>query len=592
MDGRLLRAARFLPTDIAGTLAAVPVNMPAAFRPLFILLFLSLICARAEDAAPDATPVRTLLIQAINAGFMEQEAMILKLADTGDTSLIPLMEDWKDGKYYHYWPDDADDPVVVLPIAKEEASPDSEPRTLRIIETGELMMDASGKPITALLEDMDLIYASRVARRQIQKAIHYIGLNAADPEVRIEAADSLGLRQDAEYLEALSKRLEREDNDAVIEALNEAIAMTQLSHGDKAEKLAAIEMLGELKSQAAVGKLQAIKRELDKTPSSDWKAADIKVLDKAIRSIENHIQLVIYWETAFQGISLGAVLVVVALGLAITFGLMGVINMAHGEMIAIGAYATYITQEILVSVAGEVTWVREWYFLLAIPFSFFLAALAGLGLERGVIRFLYKRPLESLLATWGVSWVLQQVFRLVFGAANRQVNSPSWLVGTLEVGDVGLGYNRIFVIFFAAVIIIGTWLLMSKTPLGLSIRAVMQNPQMAASMGISTARVRMITFAFGSGLAGLAGAFLSQIGSVGASLGQTYIIDSFMVVVAGGVGNLLGTILSAFGIGLTDQILQPSLGPVMGRITVLVAIILFLQWKPGGLFPAKTRSLD
>ncbi|MGE9295811.1 MAG: ABC transporter permease subunit, partial [Puniceicoccales bacterium] len=188
--------------------------------------------------------------------------------------------------------------------------------------------------------------------------------------------------------------------------------------------------------------------------------------------------------------------------------------------------------------------------------------------------------------------ILQQGFRLVFGAANRQVNSPSWLLGNIEIFDITFGYNRIFVIGFAALIVLGTWLLMSKTPMGLSVRAVMQDPEMASAMGIRIDRVRMMTFAFGSGLAGLAGVFLSQIGSVGSNLGQSYIVDSFMVVVVGGVGNIFGTVISALGIGVTDQALQPALGPVMGRITVLAIIIIFLQWKPGGLFPSNSRSLD
>jgi urea transport system permease protein len=210
-----------------------------------------------------------------------------------------------------------------------------------------------------------------------------------------------------------------------------------------------------------------------------------------------------------------------------------------------------------------------------------------------VIRFLYRRVLESLLATWGVSLIMQQLFRLVFGANNVQVNSPSWLLGNFTVSDVILGYNRIFVIAFAILIVAGTWMLLTKTPLGLFIRAVIQDRDMAACMGVPTERVNMLTFAFGSGLAGLAGAFLSQIGNVGPSLGQSYIIDSFMTVVVGGVGSIAGTVVSAVGIGCSDQVLQQVLGsPVLGKIMVLVVIILFLQWKPGGFFPTRSRSLD
>jgi urea transport system permease protein len=222
-----------------------------------------------------------------------------------------------------------------------------------------------------------------------------------------------------------------------------------------------------------------------------------------------------------------------------------------------------------------------------------MAALAGLVLERLVIRFLYRRPLESLLATWGVSLVMQQCFRMVFGANNVQVNSPSWLLGHFTFDDILFGYNRIFVIVLAILIVAATWLLLTKTPLGLLIRSVMQNRDMAACMGVRTTRVNMLTFAFGSGLAGLAGAFLSQIGNVGPSLGQNYIVESFMTVVVGGVGSIIGTVYSALGIGTSDEVLQQLLGsPVMGKIIVLGVIILFLQWKPGGLFSTRSRSLD
>jgi len=306
------------------------------------------------------------------------------------------------------------------------------------------------------------------------------------------------------------------------------------------------------------------------------------------------------------------VLLVVALGLAITFGLMGVINMAHGEMIAIGAYTCYVVQNVFgdgfvtnvalpfnINIPIHIPGIHatgglyESYFLFAIPLAFVMAAIAGIILERCIIQFLYSRPLESLLATWGVSLFMQQCFRLVFGANNVQVNSPRWLLGSFYLSDVGLGYNRVFVIAFAVLIVVGVWLLLTKTPLGLLIRAVMQNRAMASCMGVRTSRVNMMTFALGSGLAGLAGAFLSQIGNVGPSLGQSYIVDSFMTVVVGGVGNIVGCIYSALGIGTADQVLQQVFGsPVVGKITVLICIILFLQWKPGGLFPTRSRSLE
>jgi urea transport system permease protein len=277
-------------------------------------------------------------------------------------------------------------------------------------------------------------------------------------------------------------------------------------------------------------------------------------------------------------------------------------------MIAIGAYTTYVVQSVFgsglpLAIFNKINvnlpglnaqgWFYDSYFLFALPLSFLVAALCGILLERTVIRFLYRRPLESLLATWGVSLVLQQIFRLTFGANNVPVSSPSWLSGNWTVNDIIFGWNRVFVIGFAIAIVFGLTLLLKKTPLGLLIRAVMQNRGMAACMGVRTERVNMMTFALGSGLAGLAGAFLSQLGNVGPSLGQAYIVDSFMTVVVGGVGNLIGTVISALGIGMLDQSLQQILSnPVIGKILVLVGIILFLQWRPAGMFVTKSRSLE
>jgi len=281
--------------------------------------------------------------------------------------------------------------------------------------------------------------------------------------------------------------------------------------------------------------------------------------------------------------------------------------MAHGEMIAVGAYTTYIVQNVFgsglslspfgfsISLPGlnATGLAYESYFIVALPLSFLAAAAVGIALERGIIQFLYRRPLESLLATWGVSLMLQQLFRLIFGANNVQVSSPSYLSGNWTFFDIIFGWNRLFVIGFAVVIVAGVWLVLTKTSLGLLIRAVMQNRGMASCMGVRTERVNMLTFGLGSGLAGLAGAFVSQIGNVGPSLGQNYIVDSCMTVVVGGVGSIAGTVISASSIGLADQSLQQILGnPVLGKICVLIAIILFLQWRPAGIFVTRSRSLD
>ena len=329
-----------------------------------------------------------------------------------------------------------------------------------------------------------------------------------------------------------------------------------------------------------------------KTEPGKWGRETLDAAHGAVVAIEGYLAWGNLFGTAFRGLSLSAVLLVAALGLAITFGLMGIINMAHGEVMMVGAYTAYVTQNLFVHWFGQGGVGFDFYFVAALPVAFVVAGCVGLALERGIIRFLYRRPLESLLATWGVSLVLQQLFRHIFGAANVQVSSPSWLSGSWVINDVLLAYNRIFVILFGVAIVWGSYLLLTRTSMGLQIRAVMQNRAMASCLGVRTDRVNMLTFAFGSGLAGMAGACLSQIGNVGPSLGQNYIVDCFMVVVLGGVGNIFGTVYASLGVGVTDQILQPWLGAVMGKITVLAAIILFLQWRPAGLFVTRSRNLE
>jgi urea transport system permease protein len=448
-----------------------------------------------------------------------------------------------------------------------------------------LVPDPAGK--------LEVSRPDRSLRRDLKRLVDVIDLASADETTRIEAALKLGKSQNPEYLPELRERLPKQTSPKTARAFAEAIAISELVNGTPAEVSAAIATLGRLKSLPAKGFLEALLRTLEAGGDDPNSAAQAAAASEAIKAIDAHQQVMENFGTAFRGLSLGSVLLVVCFGLAITFGLMGVINMAHGEFMAIGGYTVYVIQNLFARQFGDTSATYQWYFVAAIPCAFLTAALAGALLERGVIQFLYRRPLESLLATWGVSMILQQLFRLQFGAANVQVASPAWLSGNIDVAGVGMSYSRLFVIGFAVAIMILTWLLLTKTRLGLHVRATMQNRTMAASLGVPSARVNMMTFAFGSGLAGLAGAFLSQIGNVGPSMGQAYIVDSFMVVVIGGVGNLIGAAVSSIGIGSVDQVLQSAYNdPVMGKITVLVAIILFLQWKPGGLFPSRSRSLD
>jgi urea transport system permease protein len=289
------------------------------------------------------------------------------------------------------------------------------------------------------------------------------------------------------------------------------------------------------------------------------------------------------------GLSLGSVLLLAAVGLAITFGVMGVINMAHGELIMLGAYTTFLTQELI---RNHAPWLFDWSLLIAAPAAFLVAGGMGVAIERGIVRFLYGRPLETLLATWGVSLILQQTVRTLFGPSNREVGNPSWMSGSFQVGEMLITWNRFYIIIFALVVFAGLLTLLRRTSFGLEMRAVTQNRPMAAEMGIRTARVDALTFGLGAGIAGLAGVALSQIDNVSPNLGQSYIIDSFLVVVFGGAGNLWGTFAAAFSLGIANKFLEPYVGAVLGKILILVFIILFIQKRPRGLFPQRGRAVE
>jgi urea transport system permease protein len=332
---------------------------------------------------------------------------------------------------------------------------------------------------------------------------------------------------------------------------------------------------------------------LAKKPDGSYLEADADVraaMADSAHSIKRHLTILDWAGNVFYGISLASVLLLAALGLAITFGLMGIINMAHGELLMIGAYATYMVQAVFKHFfPGAI----DAYVLVAIPVAFVVAALVGMVLERSVIRWLYGRPLETLLATWGISLILQQLVRSIFGAQNVEVSNPSWMTGGVTVfGGLVLAYNRIVIIIFAIGVMALVWVLLNRTRLGLFVRAVTQNRRMAACVGVSTGRIDMLTFGLGSGIAGLGGVALSQLGNVGPDLGQSYIVDSFMVVVLGGVGQLAGTAIAALGLGEISKFLEPSFGAVLAKIAILVMIVLFIQKRPSGLFALKGRSLD
>ena len=565
---------------------------------LGLLAGLSTLLLSSSPPAAAAT-IRETIASAIAAPTAsEQREIVLSLKATPSPEAVAWLDKWKEGVIFIH--EDAEDTVIPVLLTGD---PDAEGTfaTLRLADDSPLLAP-DGSPVRINPKIVDFADTSSGLRRAMKEVADLTALADPDPEKRIRAIQNSAIGQNPAKLPALIGLQLIEKNSGTRKALEESIALIRLKSIDREERLASCKTLGNLGSIAALDVIKGV--------LADAESANDEALAKAARiavtDIEAHISTIDAVGTVFRGISAGSILLVVAIGLAITFGLMGIINMAHGELIAVGAYTTYIIQNVFgaglalspfgksISIPGmNLESAANLYFVAALPASFLAAALVGLLLERSVIRFLYRRPLESLLATWGISLVLQQVFRLIFGANNVQVTSPDWLSGNWTVNDVIFGWNRVFVIGFAVLIIISTWLVLNKTPLGLLIRAVMQNRNMAACMGIRTERVNMMTFSFGCGLAGLAGAFLSQLGNVGPSLGQGYIVDSFMTVVVGGVGSLFGTVISALGIGLADNALQQYLrNPVIGKILVLGAIIMFLQWRPSGLFATRSRSLD
>jgi urea transport system permease protein len=427
-------------------------------------------------------------------------------------------------------------------------------------------------------------------RRALEPAIASLRLSSPDREVRLEAAVDLCKRRNDELAPVVQKALAAEKDADVREKLELALAPLDLESNDQERKLRALRAI---EASADPAYKQDVEKLLEKLPNGEYREANSDVR-RAAASAQSSIELraTIFGLVGhlFYGLSLGSVLLLAALGLAITFGLMRVINMAHGELLMIGAYSTYVVQK---AFQAYLPGYADLYLLLAIPVAFAVCTLIGMALERTVLRYFYGRPLETLLATWGISLILIQTVRVIFGAQNVTVANPSWLAGGVELlpGFV-LTYSRVAVILFSAVVVAFVWFMLQRTPLGLHVRAVTQNRDMAASMGISTRRVDLWTFGIGSGVAGLGGVALSQLGNVGPELGQGYIVDSFMVVVLGGVGKLAGTLAGAFGLGIVNKLLEPMAGAVLGKIAILVFIILFIQRRPQGIFALKGRAAE
>ncbi|MBK1790769.1 urea ABC transporter permease subunit UrtB [Persicirhabdus sediminis] len=537
---------------------------------LVALLVSVYICASSALHAADDQARQVLVDLVLAEDDAATQASLDKLGELGDEVIGQFVAAWRVGQVFV--DEKNGGPVVLMQVGEGKYE--------------NLLTGASA----AMSADAKIDRASRKLRKDLRRIVDLLDLKSPDYKKRIAAADKLGKTQNEEYLPELRELAAKQTDKKVKRAFDEAVAISELKNGNEDQLLSAVIELGELRSFGARDYIESVYQ--DAQQADEKNTSLIKSCETSLRLIDERQKMLDFASTLFRGLSTGSVLLLVAYGLAITFGQMGVINMAHGEFIAIGGYTVYLVQNFFIANYGVDSDVYGWYFAVSLPAAFIVSALAGALLEKGLIQFLYKRPLESLLATWAVSMVMQQAFRLKFGAANVSVSTPEWLSGSYDFFGVLMSYNRLSLIVFAILVVVVTRLLLSKTSWGLHVRATMQNRQMASSLGVPSARVNMLTFAFGSGLAGLAGAFLSQIGNVGPSMGQTYIVDSFMVVVVGGVGNLIGAAISSLGIGMIDQGLQPLLGPVMGKITVLFLIIIFLQFKPGGLFPARSRSLD
>jgi len=425
------------------------------------------------------------------------------------------------------------------------------------------------------------VRVNNALRRAIQGAMGSLTLASPDPQKRLAAAEDVFRTRDAKALPALQAQIAKESDPRVADAfrLAQAAIFATSDSASAQDRLAAIDTL---KARGGEDAQSLIDQIAQKATDPALRSA----ADSALSSIRTRLAMWGAAQDLWYGLSASSVLLLAAIGLAITFGVMGVINMAHGEMVMLGAYATYVVQLLLPP------WLQNWSLAFAIPLAFVVAAIVGVLIERFVIRYLYTRPLETLLATWGVSLILQQTVRSLFGANNRQVTNPPFMSGAFDLGGLSITTNRFWIIVLAIVVFVGLQIVLRATPFGLQMRAVTQNRRMAAAMGISTARIDMLAFALGSGVAGIAGVALSQIDNVSPNLGQGYIIDSFMVVVFGGVGNLWGTALGALTLGLANKILEPLIGAVQGQIVLLIVIILFIQKRPRGLFALKGRAVE
>ncbi len=526
----------------------------------FIALFITLFAVLPATGAR-AQSVAEVVPTMYDASLGELRDAVAALVASGEEGALAILEALGAGQLY-----EADNGGIFIATGRNQYAD---------ALTGETAdLDATGK--------MSVIRINNSLRRDIAAAIGNLTLLSDNPATRRSAALQMVSNPDPGNLELLETAIAQEDNARVLAAMEQARAAallrTELDEETFAEAVAVIAARGDRTGLSILNSARSTATEVQ-----------LPALEAGIARVNQALQLWSVGQNVWYGVSLGSVLLLAAIGLAITFGVMGVINMAHGEMVMIGAYVTFVVQEIIRTTNPGLF---DYSLAMAIPIAFLVTGLIGVGIERGIIRWLYGRPLETLLATWGLSLIIQQGVRTIFGATNREVGNPSWMSGAFELGGLAITWNRMWIVVFAAVVFALLLLVLNRTPLGLQMRAVTQNRRMASAMGIKTPWVDAMTFGLGSGVAGLAGVALSQIDNVSPNLGQGYIIDSFMVVVFGGVGNLWGTLVGALTLGIANKFLEPYAGAVLAKILILVLIILFIQRRPRGLFALKGRAVE
>jgi len=541
---------------------------------LFVLLLLANLSARRVYAQSSSDANFLAAVGELrDATFADKENIVERLVQSGHANARAVLTAFLEDRLYVR---NEDQKIFLVKSATEENS-----SSLELIDT--LSLKGAG---LAPIDQLTKIGTNNHLRRILKTMLARFELSSTDPSVRLNAVRDIEKDLDEGNVRLLRERSGVETDSRVKKELDTGLALAALGDSNVQARLSAISTLRYSLRQDALNKLEAL---LEKSPDGSFVERDERVRHAAAAAVEFISRWRTFYsgiETLFFGLSLGSVLVLIAIGLAITFGVMGVINMAHGELMMLGAYTTYVVQ---VAMPGH----TAISILVAIPAAFLVAGFTGILIERTIIRFLYGRPLETLLATFGVSLILQQLVRSIFTALNRSVETPAWMSGSLQLNEsLAITYNRLYIVIFTLLVFSALLIVLKHTRMGLKIRAVSQNRAMARAMGIRSEWVDAMTFGLGSGIAGVAGVALSQLTNVNPNLGQSYIIDSFLVVVFGGVGSLWGAMIGGMSMGVVNQLLEPYSGAVLAKIFVLIALILFIQTRPRGLFPPTGRSSE